>query len=147
VLVVRALALGEPCALRLAPAHQRVDVQDAHVPDLLDRFLDLGLVRIPGHQERVRVVLQAGVGLLRDDRADDHVAWALHASSPPSSASSTSGSVPSGCSWSASWVASLASETAGSNRSVCSPVSASSASAVNRTRSAYRRSKVDRLPG
>src|SRR5947207_3235101 len=60
-LLVRALALDEALPLHLAPALQRVHVQDVHVPDLLDRFLDLRLRSIRVDQERVLVRLEARV--------------------------------------------------------------------------------------
>src|SRR3954452_22113608 len=89
-LLVGALADGPAAALELALAPERVHRRDAHVPDRLDGLLDLGLVRPGIDQEGVAVQLEPGVGLLRHHRADDHVAWRLHASSPPSVSSAVS---------------------------------------------------------
>src|SRR5205085_1481720 len=83
-LLVGALAGVQPGPLDLPLAGQGVHPEDPDVPDLLDGFLDLGLVGVRRHEERVRVPLQPGVGLLRDDGPDDHVAGALHRSSPAS---------------------------------------------------------------
>src|SRR5262249_11579879 len=67
--------------------------------DLLDGDLDLRLVRVRVHQERVPVAVQLAVALLRDHRLDDHVtrvgdrrhsASSSSVSSALSSASSTS---------------------------------------------------------
>src|SRR5437588_1176690 len=86
-LLVGALSLHEPLALHLALARHRVDREDVDVPDLLDGLLDLGLAGIRGHEEGVLVRLQASVGLLRHDGADDDVPRALHdSSSSPSPA-------------------------------------------------------------
>ncbi len=48
-------------------------VPDLLAEDLLDRDLDLGLVRVRVHHERVDVVLDQPVGLLRDHRRQDDV--------------------------------------------------------------------------
>src|SRR5207302_8479154 len=103
-LLVSPPARPEAAPLHLPLAVRRVHRQHPNVPDLLDRFLDLGLVGLRFDQERVAVALQGSVGLFRDDRADDDVAGALH--SPATS------------------------------RSLLGPERASSASVVNRTRSA-----------
>src|SRR5829696_472897 len=70
------LALAHPVAagaLALALAVQRVHAEDLHVEDLLDRDLDLRLVGVRPDDERVLVVVQQAVALLRDDRGDEHV--------------------------------------------------------------------------
>src|SRR5436190_9335645 len=77
-LLVAPLALRVPATLHLARSMQRVHRGHPDVPDRLDGLLDLGLVRPSVHEERVGVLLQAGVGLLRHHRADDHVARRLH---------------------------------------------------------------------
>ena len=82
VVLVGGSTRGETATLRLALAVQGVDREHADVPDLLDRLLDLGLVRTRVHEERVDVALDARVGLLRHDRADDDVAGRLHATAP-----------------------------------------------------------------
>src|ERR687894_631421 len=69
--------LGEPEALRLALPVQRVHLCDLDVPDRLDRLADLGLVRPWMNEERVRVLIDQGIGLLTDDRRDDHVTRVL----------------------------------------------------------------------
>ncbi|BAB97901.1 Hypothetical protein [Corynebacterium glutamicum ATCC 13032] len=43
--------------------------------DLFDGNLDLSLVSVSGDEERVNVLLHEAVGLLRNDRCDDDVAW------------------------------------------------------------------------
>src|SRR6266511_3411308 len=70
---VLALAPTGTGALALALPVERVHGHDAHVEDLLDRDLDLGLVRVRADQERVPVAVQLAVALLRDHRLDDHV--------------------------------------------------------------------------
>src|SRR3972149_3913 len=115
-LLVGALALRPAAALRLAPAVQRVHGGHTNVPDLLDRLLDLRLVRARVDEERVRVLLDPRVGLLAHDRADDDVARGLHSASPPSA--SAAGSAFAGASAGAL------------------PSTVSSASCVNSTRSA-----------
>src|SRR3954466_11773542 len=69
------LALTEagPGPLALALAVRGVDRQYADVEDLLDRDLDLGLVRVRVDQERVPVLVENAVALLGDHRRDDHV--------------------------------------------------------------------------
>src|SRR5581483_8991263 len=118
-LLVGPLALREPAPLDLAAAVERVDREDADVPDLLDRLLDLGLVGVPVDEERVHVPLQAGVRLLRDDGADDDVAGGLHARASSSSPSD---------------------RTASAAPSARRPSRTSSAACVNSTRSAARTS-------
>src|SRR2546430_2929467 len=69
------LALAGPGTgpLALALAVERVHGQDADAEDLLDGDLDLRLVRARVHQERVLVLVQQAVALLRDHRLEDHV--------------------------------------------------------------------------
>src|SRR4030095_12678300 len=62
-----------PGALALALPVQRVDVEDGHVEDLLDGDLDLGLVGVRAAHERVLVVVQQPVALLRDHRSEQDV--------------------------------------------------------------------------
>src|SRR5262245_25972951 len=83
-LLVGALAQRVPATLDLAGAVQRANRGHLDVPDRLDGLLDLGLVRPRVHEERVGVLLQAGVGLLAHDRADDDVSGGLHSPSPSS---------------------------------------------------------------
>src|SRR3954468_10392614 len=61
-------------ALALTLAVDGVHRQDPDVEDLLDRDLDLGLVRVRVDEERVPVLIENAVALLRDDRRDDDVA-------------------------------------------------------------------------
>src|SRR4051794_14055127 len=70
------LALTEPGlgALALALAVRGVHRQHADVEDLLDRDLDLGLVRVRVDQERVPVLVENAVALLGDHWGDDDVA-------------------------------------------------------------------------
>src|SRR5689334_15339400 len=71
---VLALAVAEAGALALALPVQRVDVGDLDVEDLLDRDLDLGLVGQRVHLERVLVLVQQPVALLRDHGGEQDVA-------------------------------------------------------------------------
>src|SRR3954470_12107305 len=64
---------GTPAALALALAVDRVDAQDLHVEDLLDGDLDLRLVGLGQHDERVLVLVQEPVALLGDDRGEQDV--------------------------------------------------------------------------
>src|SRR6195952_6153931 len=68
-----ALAEAGPGALALALPVDRVHRGHLHVEDLLDGDLDLGLVRIRVHQERVLALLEKAVALLRDHRREDDV--------------------------------------------------------------------------
>src|SRR4029450_6682757 len=61
---VLALAPAQAGALALARAVERVHGQDPHVEDLLDGDLDLGLVRVGVHQERVPVAVELAIALL-----------------------------------------------------------------------------------
>src|SRR5688572_21038993 len=82
------LALAEPVAgaASLALAVHGVHRGDLDAEDLLDRDLDLGLVGVGVHHERVLVVVEQAVALLTDDRGDEDVAVVLvhgaHWSSP-----------------------------------------------------------------
>src|SRR3954470_14699743 len=69
-----ALTEARPGALALALAVRGVDRQYADVEDLLDRDLDLGLVRVRVDQERVPVLVENAVALLGNNRGDDDVA-------------------------------------------------------------------------
>src|SRR4051794_2792599 len=71
---VLALAhLRAPAALALALAVDRVHAVDLHVEDLLHGDLDLGLVRLGEHDERVLPRVDQAVALLRDDRGEQDV--------------------------------------------------------------------------
>src|SRR6476469_301561 len=70
---VLALAVPAPGALALALPVQRVHAHDLHAEHLLDRDLDLGLVRVRRDDERVLVLLEQPVGLLGDHRREQHV--------------------------------------------------------------------------
>src|SRR5918998_2932841 len=61
-------------ALALALAVDGVHRQDPDVEDLLDRDLDLGLVRVRVDEERVPVLIENAVALLGDHGRDDDVA-------------------------------------------------------------------------
>src|SRR5207247_10598766 len=69
-----AAARGIAAALRLRPQLHRLDVDHADIEDLLDRGADRRLVRIRVDSERVFVLRDQGIALLRDDRANDHLA-------------------------------------------------------------------------
>src|SRR3954454_17827127 len=64
---------GAAAALALALAVDRVDAGDLHVEDLLDSDLDLRLVGLGQHDERVLVVVEQPVALLGDDRGEQDV--------------------------------------------------------------------------
>src|SRR3954453_4022484 len=74
-LLPSARATGGPAAaLGLGPDRRRADVDDLDLrEELLDRLADLGLVRLRVDAERVLARRREYVGLLRDDRADDHL--------------------------------------------------------------------------
>src|SRR4051812_21785322 len=76
---LRVLALAEPELRppRLALAVDGVHRLDLDREDLLDRDLDLGLVRAGVHDERVLPLVEQPVALLRDDRRDEDVARVL----------------------------------------------------------------------
>src|SRR3712207_6617174 len=76
---LRVLALADPeaGAARLALLVEGVDRRDLHVEDLLDRELDLGLVRAGVHLEGVLARVDQSVALLGDDGRDDDVAGVL----------------------------------------------------------------------
>src|SRR5919112_4806844 len=80
-----------PGALALALPVQRVDVEDLHTEDLLDGDLDLRLVGVRPDEERVLVLVQQPVALLRDDRGEQDVAGVGDAHSSSSSPSETAG--------------------------------------------------------
>src|SRR3954447_15268224 len=87
---VLALAGAGAGTTGLAGSVQRVHGGDLDVEDLLDRDLDLGLVRVGAHQEGVLVRVEEAVALLAHDRRDQYVAVVLvqgaHFSSSPASA-------------------------------------------------------------
>src|SRR5215213_6877478 len=68
-----ALPEARPGALALALAVRGVHGQHADVEDLLDRDLDLRLVRVRVDQERVPVLVENAVALLGDHGRDDDV--------------------------------------------------------------------------
>src|SRR4051812_9692217 len=71
---VLALAhLRAPAALALALAVDRVHAVDLHVEDLLHGDLDLRLVRLRQHDERVLPGVDQAVALLGDDRGEQDV--------------------------------------------------------------------------
>src|SRR5664280_3767566 len=57
----------------LANTVDRVDARDSDLEHLLDRDLDLGLVRRRIDEERVLVLVEECVALLADDRREQHV--------------------------------------------------------------------------
>src|SRR3954469_21321527 len=67
------LTEARPGALALALTVRGVHRQHTHVEDLLDRDLDLGLVRVRVDEERVPVLVENAVALLGDHRRDDDV--------------------------------------------------------------------------
>src|ERR1044072_1002710 len=71
---VLALAVTGAGALALALPVDRVDPGDLDREDRLDGLLDLGLVRARVDDERVLVLVQQRVALLRDHRRDENVA-------------------------------------------------------------------------
>src|SRR5579875_2742271 len=89
-------AVPESGALALALPVERVDVEHLDVEHLLDRDLDLGLVGQRVDVERVLVVVQQAVALLRDHRSEQHVARIVeHQASLPSSVAASAASVAS----------------------------------------------------
>src|SRR3954454_7358472 len=85
----------EPRALALALAVGGVDARHLHLEDLLHGDLDLRLVGIGVHQERVLVLVDEPVALLRDDRGEQDVARVgdrCHQLSPPVGSSGVSAS-------------------------------------------------------
>src|SRR4051812_19269296 len=94
------LALAQPgaCTARFALAVDGVDRGDLDVEHLLDRDLDLGLVGVGTHQERVLVGVEQSVALLGDHRCDQDVAVVLvqtaHFATSGSSAGSPAGARP-----------------------------------------------------
>src|SRR6266550_1247792 len=69
-----ARAVTESGPLPFAWPVERVHVGDLDVEHLLDRDLDLRLVRQRVDVERVLVLIQQAVALLRDDRSEQHIA-------------------------------------------------------------------------
>src|SRR3712207_5767768 len=129
---VLALAGPEPGTPGLARAVQRVDRRDLHPEDLLDGDLDLGLVRVGVHQERVLVGVEEPVALLTHDRRQKHVAVVLEEGAHWTASSVTVGLVRDGgatC-WTAGslagWLVALP---------VCAPTNASNAPCVKTTSS------------
>src|SRR5450759_544398 len=84
----RGHALGISDPARLARHVHGVDACHRHVEELLDRLGDLDLAGRLGDLERVAVVLDHRVGLLRDDRAKDDLMCVLHYDNTPTSHSS-----------------------------------------------------------
>src|SRR3954467_12262453 len=64
---------GVPAALGLGGHRRRADADHGDVEELFDRLLDLGLVRVRVDAERVLADRRERVGLLGDDRLDDHL--------------------------------------------------------------------------
>src|SRR4051794_2589585 len=79
-------------ALGLGAHLRRAHLEHAHVEELLDRYADLGLVRVLVDAEGVLVGRREDVGLLGDDRADDHLAC-IHQEVPPLATSRAARSV------------------------------------------------------
>src|SRR3954469_12207300 len=65
---------GDAATLGLGGDLGGADLDDVHVEQGLDGLLDLRLVRLVVHAERVLVGGRQDVALLGDDRADDHLA-------------------------------------------------------------------------
>src|SRR5204862_6852654 len=88
---VVALAVPEPGALALTGPVEGVDARHLDVEDLLDGNLDLRLVGVRVNDERVLVLVDESIALLRDDRSKQHVARVRdHAESPPAGVSGVS---------------------------------------------------------
>src|SRR3954468_4768382 len=66
-------ARGDAAALGLGGDLGGAHLDDVHAEQRLDGLLDLGLVRLVVHAERVLVGGREHVALLGDDRADDHL--------------------------------------------------------------------------
>src|SRR4051794_11107901 len=64
---------GVAAALGLGRHRRGADLEHADVEELLDRLLDLGLVRVRVDPERVLADRRQRVRLLGDDRLDDHL--------------------------------------------------------------------------
>src|SRR5689334_577084 len=89
---VLALAhLAAPAALALALAVDRVHAEDLHVEDLLHGDLDLRLVRLGQHDERVLPGVDQAVALLGDDRGEQDVPGVADAHAFSSVVSSAAG--------------------------------------------------------
>src|SRR3954454_24112563 len=72
---------GDAATLGLGGDLGGADLDDVNVEQCLDGLLDLRLVRLVVHAERVLVGGRQDVALLGDDRADYHLA-VVHVSSP-----------------------------------------------------------------
>src|ERR687889_2017894 len=92
---VLALAQAETRATRLALAVDRVHRVDLDAEHLLDRDLDLGLVRARVDDEGVLALVEEVVALLGDDRRDQDVARVLRHGGHLVASSSVSGAVAS----------------------------------------------------
>src|SRR4051812_26992570 len=91
-----ALTEARPGALALALAVRGVHRQHADVEDLLDRDLDLGLVRVRVDEERVPVLVENAVALLGNNRGDDDVARVGDGGHAPASSLLSADWVPTG---------------------------------------------------
>src|SRR5688572_909043 len=80
-------------ALALALTVDRVHAEDLHLEDLLDRDLDLRLVRLRQHDERVLVCVQQAIALLGDHRGEQDVPGVADAHAFSSVVSSAAASV------------------------------------------------------
>src|SRR5918993_3529683 len=76
LLHVRPLAAGAAEHLHFALGDERVDALHLDIEQLLNRFLDLRLRRIPANLEDDLVLIGQGRGLLGDDRAHDYIVMA-----------------------------------------------------------------------
>src|SRR3954465_14288294 len=94
-LLVAAGAVAETCALALALAVEGVHVGDLDAEHLLDRDLDLRLVGLRVDLERVLVLVQQPVALLRDHRSEQDVTRVVEHQLPPSAAAEESASASS----------------------------------------------------
>src|ERR1044071_8477557 len=86
--------LVQPAPLRLRLHLRDVDREHADLEQLLDGLADLRLVRLGVHAERVLLLLDQPIALLRDDRRDDHLAG-REAHDDSSSAASAGAPLPS----------------------------------------------------
>src|SRR4051794_8450529 len=85
---------GHAAALGLARHLRRADLEHMHVEERLDGLLDLRLVRLVMHPERVLLGRRQHVGLLRDDGPDDHLAVFHQASASLRSSAALTSSRP-----------------------------------------------------
>src|SRR4051794_32784218 len=79
---VVALSETDPGPLALALTVEGVDAGHLDVEDLFDGDLDLRLVGVRANEERVLVLVDEAVALLRDDRSEQHVARIRDHASP-----------------------------------------------------------------